>query len=356
MKRVGTFFSVAVALLVSGSVFAVVKTSAFRVEGMKNEVAVKRVTEAVKAVRGVQDAVGSASSAILMVRYDNALASGIDLAEAVSNAGYTLSSIEGTPQAGQGTNQKAKAVLTEFALVLGQTTYGKGSVQTLFPLQGGNWLKMTTARWFTPAGRSIQKPYGIGRDTVDDGGDEEGDTATAQQSTAGKPTYKTDSGRTVYGGGGIYPDVVVSPDTLSAAERAFFQGLQQYGSKYFDTRFLFAVDYTREHPQLPRSFTLSPEDMTAFFNLLQQRGVKVTREVFNAAAPLVARDLALLITRDKWGEQARVQRMNAEDPQVRVAADLLQRSPTPQALLVAGQRYAAAHPAPATKTAAATHP
>ena len=59
------------------------------------------------------------------------------------------------------------------ALVLGQTTYGKGSVQTLFPLQGGNWLKMTTARWFTPAGRSIQKPYGIGRDTVDDGGDED---------------------------------------------------------------------------------------------------------------------------------------------------------------------------------------
>jgi carboxyl-terminal processing protease len=47
------------------------------------------------------------------------------------------------------------------ALVLGRTTYGKGSVQTLYPLTGNNWLKMTTARWYTPVGRSIQKPYGI---------------------------------------------------------------------------------------------------------------------------------------------------------------------------------------------------
>lgn len=123
MKRIGTFLVVVVALLVSCAVLATVKTSAFRVEGMKNDVAVRRVTDAVKAVRGVQDAVGSASSAVLMVRYDNAVANAIDLSEAVGNAGYTLSPVEGSGgQANKGANQqRAKVVLTDFAAVQNQT-------------------------------------------------------------------------------------------------------------------------------------------------------------------------------------------------------------------------------------------
>lgn len=123
MRRMGMLLAVAVVLLASGSVLAAVKTSAFRVEGMKNDVAVKRVTEAVKAVRGVQDAVGSASSAVLMVRYDNAVANAIDLSEAVGNAGYTLSPVEGSGgQAPKGANlQRAKVVLADFAAVQNQT-------------------------------------------------------------------------------------------------------------------------------------------------------------------------------------------------------------------------------------------
>ena len=253
------------------------------------------------------------------------------------------------------------------ALVLGQTSYGKGSVQTLYPLQGGNWLKMTTARWFTPSGRSIQKPYGIGRDTIQaadgrrfapndsaDAQDGEGPDSSAAASTkAGKPVYQTDSGRKVYGGGGIVPDVFVSPDTLSTAERTFIQSLQQYGSRYFDTRFQYAVDYAREHPALPRDFTVTPDMLGAFYGVLQQRGVKVSRPAFDAGAGWVARDLALWIARDKWGEQARFQRINAEDSAVKTAVDLLQRSPTPQALMGNGERFAAAHPAPRdTRTAA----
>jgi copper chaperone CopZ len=123
MRRAGTTLIVAVAWLVSCAVLATVKTSAFRVEGMNNEVAVKRVTDSVRAVRGVQEAVASASSAILMVRYDNAVVSAVDLAEAVGNAGYTLGSVEGSGgQAPKDPNlQKAKVVLTDFAQVQNQT-------------------------------------------------------------------------------------------------------------------------------------------------------------------------------------------------------------------------------------------
>jgi len=246
------------------------------------------------------------------------------------------------------------------ALVLGQTTYGKGSVQTLYPLQGGNWLKLTTARWYTPSGRSIQKPYGIGRPdstAASDTSDAAPDSTTSVSSTAGKPKYRTDSGRIVYGGGGIVPDVFVSPDTLTLAERTFLQGLEQAGSKYGDAQLQYAIEYAHQHPQLQRNFVVTPDMLDGFYALLQQRGVRMTREAFTGASRWVSRSLALMITQDRWGQQARIERANADDPQVRTAVELLQRSPTPQALLAAGQRYAAAHPAPPVgRTAANAHP
>ncbi|HEX6064690.1 MAG TPA: S41 family peptidase, partial [Longimicrobiales bacterium] len=79
------------------------------------------------------------------------------------------------------------------SLVLGRTTFGKGSVQTLFPLASRNYLKMTTARWYTPSGRSIQRPYGIGAHNE---GEAE-DTSSAANDTTKKPAFKTDGGRTV---------------------------------------------------------------------------------------------------------------------------------------------------------------
>ena len=104
--------------------------------------------------------------------------------------------------------------------MLGRTTFGKGSVQTLIPLANKNYLKMTTARWYTPSGRSIQRPYGIGLAHED--GEEVADTSAAANDTTKKPAFKTDGGRTVYGGGGIHPDLVVNPDTLTLKEKAFF--------------------------------------------------------------------------------------------------------------------------------------
>ena len=140
------------------------------------------------------------------------------------------------------------------ALVVGVTSYGKGSVQTLFPLADDNYLKLTTARWYTPSGRSIQKPYGIGA-TADAESPAPDAGLTSADSTKDKPKYKTDSGRTVYGGGGIIPDLVVSPDTLTAEERAFYQEIvSKYGQQFTTGRLAFAVDYIRRNPSLERGF------------------------------------------------------------------------------------------------------
>ncbi len=82
------------------------------------------------------------------------------------------------------------------AVILGTTTYGKGSAQSVFPLPSGGAVKLTTALWYTPSGRSINRPRP----------DEDPFTA---DTTGPKPRYKTDAGRTVLGGGGITPDALV---------------------------------------------------------------------------------------------------------------------------------------------------
>ena len=79
------------------------------------------------------------------------------------------------------------------AVIMGTASFGKGSAQSLFPLPSGAGVRLTTARWYTPSGRSIDK-LGTAADAEE--------TATSAE----RPAFKTDKGRVVYGGGGIVPD------------------------------------------------------------------------------------------------------------------------------------------------------
>jgi carboxyl-terminal processing protease len=213
------------------------------------------------------------------------------------------------------------------ALVLGRTTYGKGSVQTVFPLTGQHWLKITTARWYTPVGRSIQKPYGIDAHPV-----ELDDGALTQQDTAARPEYRTDSGRTVYGGGGIHPDLIVGPDTLSLAERPYRQAVIRKVAEWRAAQTAMAVEIIRANPQLRPDFQVTPAMRDLYFRHLRQREVIADRELLDAAQRIVDQEIVREVMYSKWGEQATSQRLNAEDAQVRAAADLLRRATTPQSL------------------------
>jgi carboxyl-terminal processing protease len=225
------------------------------------------------------------------------------------------------------------------ALVLGRTTYGKGSVQTLFPLSGQNWLKITTARWYTPVGRSIQRPYGIDAHPL------ELDDMPAAPDTAERPEYRTDSGRIVFGGGGIHPDLLVQPDTLGVAERAYRRAISRHATEWLAARTAMAVEIIRTHPQLQQGFAVTPAMRETYFRMLQQREVLTERAVFDAAERLIDQEIALEVTYSKWGEQARTQRLNAEDPQVRTAAGLLRRATSPQSLFSLAAEWQPAAPA-----------
>jgi carboxyl-terminal processing protease len=227
-------------------------------------------------------------------------------------------------------------------LVLGRTSYGKGSVQSLFPLSGKNYLKMTTARWYTPSGRSIQRPYGIGAVAQEDG-----DTSAAANDTTKKPAFKTDGGRIVYGGGGIHPDLVVTPDTLTVNERAFYDVAQKQAQAYRASAFSYAVRYVKANPNLKLDFAVTPEMLNGFYAELVKHKVTIPRDVFDRAREAVAEDLAVEIAYSRGGQQAWRQRVNMNSNEIRVALQLLRKSTNPQSLFTQAAAYEA------TRTAAA---
>lgn len=105
------------------------------------------------------------------------------------------------------------------ATIIGRRSFGKGLVQEQYDLTNGAALRLTVARYYTPIGRNIQKPYNHGRAAYNDELQERfqngellvGDTASHPD----RPAYKTRGGRTVYGGGGITPDTFVPFDTAT---------------------------------------------------------------------------------------------------------------------------------------------
>ncbi len=221
------------------------------------------------------------------------------------------------------------------ALVIGAPTFGKGSVQTLFPLSGGNFLKMTTGKWYTPVGRSIQRD----RDATTQISPVDL-AATTTPDTVGREAYETDSGRVVFGGGGIVPDLIVREDTLTLAEREFFEAASEAGNRYTDVIFQFAVGQVRANPDLQLDFPITPEMNQELFDMLRQANINVTWEQFLGARRLVDRDAALQIALAKWGQAGQMQRANLEDTVVRTAVGLLQQAPNQQALFSTAERQA----------------
>ena len=156
-----------------------------------------------------------------------------------------------------------------------------------------------------------------------------------------RPTYETAGGRTVYGGGGITPDLVVQPDLLTEEEIAFRSEVLRFGSKYYDLLYGFAIQYTHEHPNLEPDFPVTDRMLDDFYAELASNGIEVDRGLYDAAGRWVGQNLASEIIIAKWNRGKAQQRWNAQDAQVQTAAQLLREATDPLSLFAVASRYSA---------------
>jgi carboxyl-terminal processing protease len=237
------------------------------------------------------------------------------------------------------------------ALVVGSPTYGKGSVQSLFPLSGGNFLKMTTAKWYTPVGRSIQKEHEENEDglAAEDTAEVSRAGTPMLQDTVKRQSFRTDGGRTVYGGGGIVPDLELKQDSATAVERDFFRALAKDLGKWESELLRFAVEYGRNTPGLTPGFQVTPAMRNTLFERISRAGVGVTRAQYDAAQRYVDVRLVNAIARARFGDAVAAQRNDATDRVLQEALRLARSSPSQTALFRAAEEARGRQPAAARR-------
>jgi carboxyl-terminal processing protease len=204
------------------------------------------------------------------------------------------------------------------ALLICTTSFGKGLVQTLFNLDGGYALKMTTQKWYTPSGRSIQKD----RRVNSDGQFSESDSVESDSAVQARPQFRSDAGRIVYGGGAITPDLIVKPDTFSSIEQEFRKAVASKEREMYVTRYELAQDLkSRVRPD----FKVTAEWREDYFRRLRGKGIDIDRALWERVPRYLDRQLELAIARVAFGDSTMHRRTLVDDVQLRTALDLLRK-------------------------------
>ena len=219
------------------------------------------------------------------------------------------------------------------ALVMGTTSFGKGLVQSVFPLEGGYALKMTTAKWYTPSGRSIQKE----RKLLPNGDFVEvmPDSLETDSARRARPAFRSDLGRIVYGGGGITPDIIVPADTLTSPEQKLFNA---FAPKTVIVRTVL-LNYSLElKKSVKPDFVVPPTWREEFYRRLQAQGVTVDRALYDQAGSEVDRLIGNSVARLAFGDSTAKRRMISDDVQLMRAIAAARQSSSQRDLLALAQK------------------
>lgn len=220
------------------------------------------------------------------------------------------------------------------ALIVGENTFGKGLVQAPFSLSYGSALLLTIAKYYTPSGRLIQRDYSNSSlyDYYVNGLEDSPSGQTDRGRPAGAANH-TDTGRAVYGGGGISPDESVKPLLITPEQQTFY-----------DPVFAFALELTRgrvkgfERYQVSRGIEynhdLKPADYPvtdALYELfktfvLAHADYKVTPAQLSRESAFLKKLLRYDLATAAYGTTAALQVFNSDDPQIAKAAELLPRA------------------------------
>ena len=220
------------------------------------------------------------------------------------------------------------------ALIVGQTSFGKGLVQSIIPLEGGGGLTLTSAKYYTPSGRLIQRDYTHGGfyDYYTRGGLTHDNEKLAVKTT--DQEKKTDTGRAVYGGGGIMPDEDVKPRTLNVTQRRlltptflFTRELVNGRLKGFESSRVVTPIAAAKDPQID-SIRISDPLFKAFKDFaLADPAFNVTAAQIDRYRPFLELELRFHLATVVYGRViADRVFVLADDPQVSKAMDILPKA------------------------------
>ncbi len=206
--------------------------------------------------------------------------------------------------------------------IIGRRTFGKGLVQAPMEFKDGSIVRLTIARYYTPSGRCIQKPYekGHGEDYDNDllMRYERGEFFSADSIRQDGPEYKTRLGRTVYGGGGIMPDIFVPEDTslyTSYYKQAAYMGLILQFSLQYTDRHRAELQRLQTVPEIEK-WLRQKNILELFAQYADSHGLQRRNLMIQRSAPLLERSIIANIIYDSSDQQMRLQYLCRQDPAI----------------------------------------
>lgn len=215
------------------------------------------------------------------------------------------------------------------ATIIGRRSFGKGLVQKQMEFPDGSMIRLTIARYYTPSGRCIQKPFTAG-DNKDYNDDllaryQHGEFFSQDSIKHIGPAYHTTIGRTVYGGGGITPDIFVPEDTLgmtSYYKQAAMSGLiLQFAFSYTDYNRTKLNSY-KDMMEMAK-YLVNQNTVEQFATYADRCGLKRRNIMIRKSHKLLERYINSRIIYNMLDDQAWTQYINADDPTINMALKVL---------------------------------
>ena len=200
------------------------------------------------------------------------------------------------------------------AVIVGRRSFGKGLVQRPFKFEDGSMMRLTVARYYTPSGRCIQKPYNRGdkkayeKELLDRANEGEFYCLDSIQINDTVRYTTRLNHRTIYGGGGVMPDVFVPVDTSEYS--TYYRDLtakgiiNQYAIKYVDKNRKAIAKQFKTVKDFDRGFTVSDEMMKDFIAMGENDSIKFDEEKYRTSERLLKDIIKGLIARDTYGDQS----------------------------------------------------
>jgi carboxyl-terminal processing protease len=212
-------------------------------------------------------------------------------------------------------------------IVIGTPTFGKGVAYLLIRLSDKEAVTVTSSRWYTPSGRSIQRS----RVGIHDGAQV---ASAALSPPDSEQVYITDGGRVLKNGsGGIQPDIILTPDTLTDGERRFAEALGAGVPQYRNIMTRYALELKGRDAVTDRDFRVTGPMLEQIYNRLLQDGIDVNETEWAGGRDLVADQFGYELTRYIFGREEELRRRAMDDNTIQRAVELLGEVDTPAELI-----------------------